>query len=110
METLKQFGLRFHHLGLASRCEAESVKFLEGLDYRIGTRVHDPLQNVHLRYCQADSMPDVEIVISTDSKGPLDSVLRTNEANFYHTCYETQNLSVSLQAIRSRGYRVICIS
>lgn len=110
MNTFKQFGLRFHHLGLASRREEEALKFLEGLGYSIGKRIHDPLQNVHLRFCQASSVPDVELVTPTDSSGPLDSILKTTDANFYHTCYETINLDISLQAIRSSGNRVICVS
>jgi len=110
MQALNQFGLRFHHLGLASRCEDKSIKFLEGLGYNIGDRKHDPLQNVHLRLCKAESMPDVEIVIPTNSAGPLDSILNTSEANIYHVCYETINLNDSLQAIKGHGIRVICVS
>ncbi len=110
MKALSQFGLRFHHLGLASRREDKSLKFLEGLGYNIGNRIYDPLQNVHLRLCKADSMPDVEIVVPSNSAGPLDRILNTAEANFYHICYETINLNDSLQAIKNHGVRVICVS
>ena len=110
MKALNQFGLRFHHLGLASRHEDKSAKFLEGLGYNIGNRKYDPLQNVHLRLCKADYMPDVEIVAPTDSAGPLDGILNTAESIYYHICYETTNLNDSLQAIKRHGIRVICVS
>lgn len=110
MIAINEFGLRFHHLGLASRCEDKSVKFLEGLGYNIGDRIHDPLQSVYLRLCENEFMPDVEIVAPTDNPGPLDNILSGAESNFYHVCYETTNLIASLEAIKGSGIRVICVS
>lgn len=110
MQTLKQFGLRFHHLGLASCREEDSVKFLQGLGYDIGDRIHDPLQNVYLRFCQSEAMPDVEIIMPTDSAGPLDRILNNAETDFYHTCYETSDLESSQQSFKAQGIRVICVS
>ena len=110
MISLESFGLKFHHLGLASRREDDSVKFLEGLGYDIGERVHDPLQNVDLRFCSSESMPDVEVVTPTDSTGPLDSILNNTESNIYHGCYTTIDLEASLQAMKSGGNRLVCVS
>jgi methylmalonyl-CoA/ethylmalonyl-CoA epimerase len=110
MTGMQSFGLKFHHLGLASRHEDRAVRFLEGLGYSIGERVFDPLQNVYLCLCRADAMPDVEIVTPTNSPGPLDNILKTADAMIYHSCYETRNLDESLRAMRESGHRVICVS
>jgi methylmalonyl-CoA/ethylmalonyl-CoA epimerase len=110
MTLPERYGLSFHHLGLASRREQDSVKFLEGLGYAIGKRIKDPLQNVWLRLCSCDAMPDVEIVIPTENAGPLDSILNNAETDLYHHCYETGDLELSLQAMKDHGIRVICVS
>jgi methylmalonyl-CoA/ethylmalonyl-CoA epimerase len=107
---MNAFGLSFHHLGLASRNEEQSANFLAGMGYCIGQRIFDPLQKVHLRLCCSESMPDVEIVTPTDASGPLDSILKQNEYNLYHTCYVTKDLRYSLEQFKQYGIRLLCVS
>jgi len=49
---MKQFGLEFHHLGLAVRQAEGAIAFLRGLEYLIGRQVYDPLQKVNLVLCR----------------------------------------------------------
>lgn len=104
------FGLRFHHLGLACRKEGRAECFLAGLGYEIGDWIHDPLQGVRLCLCRSQNMPSVEIVVPAGSSGPLENILKNVDAITYHSCYETQDLDASLQAMKADGHRVICVS
>ena len=65
------FGLTFHHLGLALQNDTEATTFLRGLDYEIGEKVFDPEQNVYLRYCHNDKRPAVELILPGNGEGPL---------------------------------------
>ena len=69
---LDDFGLSFHHLGLAVTRPGEAVGFLQGLGYDAGEAVRDPLQNVDLIWCTHPQMPAVEVIASTGTPGPLD--------------------------------------
>ena len=75
---MNQFGLEFHHLGLAvkSEAEADAVEYLEAMDYAVGEKIYDNEQNVNLRMCHHASEPDIEIVLPGDGKGPLDPILK----------------------------------
>jgi methylmalonyl-CoA/ethylmalonyl-CoA epimerase len=106
---MNDFGLRFHHLGLASKQYIRTLRFLEDLGYVSGEMIYDELQNVNLWLCDHSAMPTVEVVTPTDSPGPLDSIL-TEETSFYHVCYETSNLNNSLELIKAKGHRIFCIS
>ena len=107
---MQEFALRFHHLGLASNHLEQTTRFLMGLHYEVGTQVYDPLQNVRLCLCSHSSMPTVEVVAPAEGAGPLDSILATAGESVYHLCYETENLTSSLEALKKAGQRVICVS
>lgn len=104
------YGLTFHHLGLAVRRHDKAVHFLKGLGYLIGETVLDELQNVNLIMCKSVNMPDVEIIFATDSEGPLASILSHNSELIYHLCFESANLEHSLNAIREDSNRIFCVS
>ena len=104
------FLLHFHHFGLASRRPEQSLRFLRGLGHDVAKQVYDPLQNVNLWLCTHCSMPTVELVGPAEGQGPLDAILATSNENIYHLCYETENLEVSLVALKAGGFRVICVS
>ncbi len=110
MSAFNQFGLKFHHLGLASRREKDTIEFLTGLGYRIGESIYDGQQSVYVRLCKSEFSPDVEILVPSEVPGPLDGVLKSAETNLYHICYETVNLERSLELIHGSGIRTICIS
>jgi methylmalonyl-CoA/ethylmalonyl-CoA epimerase len=107
---MQAFLLRFHHFGLASRRPEQTLRFLRGLGHEVAVQVYDPLQNVNLWLCTHLSMPTVELVGPAEGQGPLDAILAASNESIYHLCYETENLDVSLAAMKAGGFRVMCVS
>jgi len=105
--SLLGFGLTFHHFGLAARKIDDARKVLEGMGYRCGNMVYDPLQEVTLVWCEHVTMPAVEIVAPTDKPGPLDPILSASDATVYHLCFRAASMEASVSAIREAGIRVI---
>ncbi|MFQ6023270.1 MAG: VOC family protein [Acidiferrobacterales bacterium] len=107
---MKQYGLTFHHFGLAVTQPDRAIKFLQGLGYRTGELVHDPVQNVNLVWCTNPNMPAVEIISPTGSPGPLDNLLKGRNESIYHLCYESKSTEDSLQMMKDSSIRAICVS
>ena len=84
---MNQFGLTFHHMGLALKKEDEALKFLNGLGYEESERVYDPEQKVNLRICLAEGKPSVELVTKGEEESPLDNILKKYNELVYHTCF-----------------------
>ena len=59
---MNQFGLVFHHFGLAVSDPAIAFRCLAGMGYRAGAALFDPLQNVNVAMRHHAEMPDVEVV------------------------------------------------
>lgn len=106
---MNKYGLKFHHLGLATRKSEKAVIFLKGSGYSISESVLDSIQNVNLIMCTHPSMPDIEIIYPAQTSGHLDVILKDNPELFYHVCYTCDNLSDSLERIKSEN-RVITVS
>ena len=104
------FGLSFHHLGLALKSDVQATAFLEGIGYQISEKIYDPDQNVHLRFCKSRHGPAIEIVLPGIGDGPLTPLLKRYDELVYHTCYETDNLRSSIDAIEASGLRVLTLS
>lgn len=107
---MNEFGLTFHHMGLALKKENEALKFLAGLGYNEGEKIYDPEQKVNLRICIAEGKPSVELITKGEEEGPLENILKKYNELIYHTCYETQDLDKSLNALETAGLRVIPVS
>ena len=104
------FGLKFHHMGLALKKEDKALIFLDGLGYDPSRPVYDPEQKVNLRLCTAENKPSVELITPGTEPGPLDNILKKYNELIYHTCYETENLGDSLDAIEKQGLRILPVS
>lgn len=109
---MKNYGLAFHHLGLASREKVKALRFLEGLRYKMGETVYDHLQKVNLIMGTSEiaTMPDVEIIFPGREPGPLDKILTIHSELFYHICYEAENIENSVQAIKEDKNRIFPVS
>ena len=107
---MNQFGLTFHHMGLALKKEGEALKFLRCLGYDEGTHLYDPEQKVNLRLCTANNMPSIELVTAGNEPSPLDNILKKYSELIYHTCYETKDLDASLKAIEDADLRILPVS
>ncbi len=107
---MPDFGMSFHHMGLAVSRDDQAVIFLEGMGYCAGDKVYDPEQNVHLRLCAAADKPAIELIMPGVGEGPLDSILKRYNELVYHTCYEVDNLNKTLLAIDKAGLRVVTVA
>jgi len=107
---MNDFGLDFHHLGLAVKDPEIARRFAKGLGYTISDAILDPQQNVFLQMCTSDRMPCLEIISPTQTSGPLDIILQDADTMMYHTCYASMDLSSSLASIRAAGFRALPVS
>ncbi|MEO5571601.1 MAG: VOC family protein [Bacteroidia bacterium] len=107
---MNQFGLTFHHFGLAVSKPEKAIHFLNSMGYEIGEKVFDALQNVNLKMCTGNEMPDVELIFPSETKGPLDKMLADRNEIIYHICYRTSNVNEALEKMKAGGNRLICVS
>ncbi len=105
-----RYGLHFHHYGLAVREEAPARRFLQGLGYAVDELIVDPLQNVRVGLARAATLPTVELVLPTDTPGPLNTVLKGRDAQVYHSCYTTADAAATLAAIAADGLQQMPVS
>lgn len=107
---MKESGLVFHHFGLAVKDEEPAIQFLNDLDYSIGGKIFDPLQNVNLRMCSHLTMPSVEVIMPADGKSPIDTIIAKHGTSIYHLCYTSLNVEQSLAFLEQKGHRILPIS
>lgn len=110
-EGMNNFGLTFHHLGLAVKKPEPAAAYLAGLGYVCEAAVFDPLQNVNLFMAVHSDMPNVEVIYPSASAGPLDGMLNNRpEGIIYHLCYVSLDVLRSIAAIKRAGIRVVELS
>jgi len=107
---MNNYGLNFHHLGLAVKQHEKTVKFLNNFGYNVGDIIYDEKQNVNLIWCENLSQPNIEIIFPSHSKGPLDNYFRFKNELIYHICYTTHNLINSIELIKKSGNRIITVA
>ena len=108
--TPGDFGLEFHHLGLAVTSSREAVDFLRGLGYQAGPPTSDPLQKVEIVWCSHDMMPDVEVLSPCGDGGPLDGYLKAFSEVIYHMSFSTEDVASSVRMMKEAGHRIVCVS
>ncbi|MFT2111491.1 VOC family protein [Marinomonas sp. 2405UD68-3] len=107
---MNDFGLSFHHLGLAVRQSEGALTFLKGLGYTISPPVYDHNQKVNLIMCTSSYQPNIELIFPSEDAGPLDNILKSHDTLIYHTCYESVDIDNSIQKIKDNGHRVLTVS
>lgn len=104
-------GLKFHHIGLAVRREEPALRLAKLLGYTVGEQVYDEIQNVCLRMCDHPTEPGLEIISAGPTPGPVDVMVQRHTSGIvYHTCYETENLAATLDALTGAGMKSVCIA
>lgn len=107
---MKNFGLKFHHLGLATDNPKLSLKILKNLGYKpIKTRTNKNY-NVKNIICASKSHPTVEIVAKMGGKSPIDSIVKKNKNLIYHICYSSNDLKKTIGMIKKKNFSIIKIS
>src|SRR5690349_18139289 len=107
--TMNEFGLAFHHLGLAVLRPEEAFKYLKLLGYTDAATCFDPLQRVNLAIRYHASMPAVEVIWPGDGPSPIDKLIKQRVAIIYHLCYTTGDAEKSLAAITAAGLEVMTL-
>lgn len=107
---LQNYGLEFHHVGIALRNEEQARIFLSGLGYSIGPVLFDPEQNVRVGLCRAEGQPPLEIVLAGTGNGPISNMLKRQDSVIYHFCYVTASAESSLAAMAADGLPVMTVS
>ena len=107
---MNDYGLTFHHLGLAVAHPDKAVRFLAGLGYTLSPQVYDPLQKVNLIIAHCPGLPAIEVISPAGEPGPLDGILKQRTELLYHLGYQTRDLETSLAAIKEDGNRILCVS
>ena len=107
-QTVRNFGLSFHHFGLAVRTPELAFRFLAALGYTGGAPVFDPLQNVNLVMRCHQLMPDVEVIWPSDGPSPIAQIIRRGPM-IYHLCYVTDDAEASLAAMADAGLDVLTL-
>lgn len=105
---MHQFGLRFHHLGLAVPSPDQAFQFLGALGYASGAQTFDPLQNVNLAMRHHPAMPDVEVIWPGDGPSPIDQMIKRGNM-IYHMCFEADDAAASIAAMEAAGLRVFSL-
>lgn len=104
---MNEFGLTFHHFGLAVRQPKEAFKYLGALGYTDGAQHFDPLQQVNLAMRHHSGMPAVEVIWPGDGPSPIDNLVKRSGAMIYHLCYTTRNAEASVAAIEAAGLEIM---
>ena len=99
---MKNFGLKFHHLGLATDNPKLTLKILKNIGYKpIKTRSNKNY-NVKNIICSSKSHPTIEIVAKMGGKSPIDNIVKKNKNLVYHICYSSKNLKKTLNMMKKK--------
>ncbi|TXN75923.1 lactoylglutathione lyase [Methylobacterium sp. WL18] len=102
-------GLSFHHFAVATEDVQISSAYLIALGYDRACNAYDPLQGVNLELWHHDTLPDVELVWPSESKGPLSTILKKKGVGIYHLCYEVDDISDAIDAFYEKNLNVLQI-
>jgi hypothetical protein len=107
MTDLNQFGLAFHHIGMAVQKTKDAFLYLDAMGYKNVNEVFDPLQSVNLALFTHPTMPAIEVIWPGRGPSPIDNLLKQRSGILYHLCYVTQDGDQSLAAMEAAGLRVM---
>ena len=111
-EMQGEFGLSFHHMGLALPDPAPAALFLRGQGYALAAAARDPLQQADLSLWTHPSAPAVEVISPvTPGQGPVATILGLQpDGLVYHLCYTTMDLENTLDRVEQSGLRPFEVS
>lgn len=105
---MNEFGMHFHHLGLAVKRPDEAFRYLGSLGYTEGKTFFDSLQQVNLAMRYHTAMPAVEVIWPGEGPSPIDSmIMRGGGALIYHLCYMSNDVEATVNAIDAAGLEIM---
>jgi hypothetical protein len=109
---MNNLGLNFDHLGLAVQNPEEAMRFLVAQEYRELKRVYDDLQNVNLIYMEHRSLPNIELIYSSNNNKecPLVNLLKNCSSSLYHLCFRVDNVLEFLSKLKDQNIRYFTVS
>jgi len=107
---MKNFGLKFHHLGMATDNLKLSMNLLKKAGYKIDKIRFNKNYNVKNALCSSKNQPSIEIVSKVKGKSPIDGILKKHKSSIYHICYITKNLKKTLKKLKKSKIDVIKIT
>ena len=105
-----QFGLHFHHFGLAVDSPERAFLYLKTLGYQEGHQAYDPLQRVNVAMRHHVQMPDVEVIWPGDEPSPIDKLIKRGDGRIYHLCYTVRDAAGALAAMEAAGLDLMTVS
>jgi hypothetical protein len=100
---MQDFGMSFHHFGLAVKRPDDAFRYLAALGYTEGAEEYDPLQRVNVAMRHHVRMPDVEVIWPREKPSPIDAIIKGRESLIYHLCYTAQDAPAVLQNLEQAG-------
>ena len=107
---MKNFGLKFHHLGLATDNPKLTLKILQNIGYKATKTRSNKNYNVKNIICTSKSHPTIEIVAKMGGKSPIDDIVKKNKNLVYHICYSAKNLKKTLNIMKKKNLSIVKIS
>ena len=107
---MNNFGLKFHHLGMATNDFKLSMNLLKKAGYKIDKIRLNKNYNVKNAICSSKNQPNIEIVSKVKGKSPIDNILKKSNSSIYHICYMTKNLKKTLAKLKKSKVQVIKIT
>ena len=107
---MNNFGLKFHHLGMATNDFKLSMNLLKKAGYKIDKVRLNKNYNVKNAICSSKNQPNIEIVSKVKGKSPIDNILKKSNSSIYHICYMTKNLKKTLAKLKKSKVQVIKIT
>lgn len=99
--------LKFHHIGVATKCIEKELKQFEKLGYKpISDIFVDDVQKIKGLFISAPGQPCLELLENSTDDGPLNGLLNQG-VKFYHFAYETNNMEQLVASMVDDGAFVI---
>lgn len=107
---MNKYGLKFHHLGLATDNFKLTMKTLKNFGYKTKSIKYNKNYNVKNALCVSKTEPDIEIVSKGKGKSPIDNIIKKLPQLVYHICYICNNLEKTLKKFKKNNIQVVKIT
>lgn len=92
-----------HHFGFLTSNLEKSLSGFEALGWRLHSRCVDHNRGIELAIICKEKEQNIELIMPLHENAAVKkSASITN--NFYHICYEVENLKESINYLKSKGY------